>query len=159
MLNTIDGDYGPGPLTITAGLPGAGTYATKDLAFTTAGTGLINALQTNYNTLVSGRSSEVVTANEEWTSIYNKLTSEQTNLVKANVTLGDVPSGPVSVVLGWTQGLTRYASDTSTGGAGEIINAIADTSTLAGQSLVGALRELRNTKSLQTLGVPSDNLV
>jgi hypothetical protein len=63
------------------------------------------------------------------------------------------------VVLGWTQGLTRYASDTSTGGAGEIINAIADTSTLAGQSLVGALRELRNTKSLQTLGVPSDNLV
>lgn len=159
MLNTIDGDYGPGPLTITVGLPGAGTYATKDLAFTTAGTGLIQALQTNYNTLVSGRSSEVITANEEWTSIYNKLTSEQTNLVKANVTLGSVPSGPVSVVLGWTQGLTRYASDTSTGGAGKIINAIADTSTLAGQSLVGALRELRNTKSLQTLGVPSDNLV
>ena len=120
---------------------------------------MIPALETEYAALVSGYSTEVTASNQYWTDIYNKLSSEQANLVKANITLGSVPTGPVSVVLGWTQGLSRYANDTSTGSPGYIINTIADTSTLTGQSLVGALRELRNTRALQTLGVPADNLV
>lgn len=163
MLNTIAGDYGPAmpgdPVIIPGGLPGAGTYTDKDDAFTTAGTGLIAALETEYNALIAGRSAEVTTANGYWTSIYNKLSSEQTNLVKADVTLGSTPSGPTSVVLGWAQGLARYAEDTTTGGPSEIVNAIADSTTLTGQSIIGALRELRNTKALQNLGIPADNLV
>lgn len=163
MLNTIAGDYGPvlpgDPVIIPGGLPGAGTYADKDAAFTTAGTGLIAALETEYAALIAGRSAEVTASNTYWTSIYNKLYSEQTNLVKADVTLGSTPSGPTTVVLGWAQGLSRYAEDTTTGGAGEIITAIADSTTLTGQSIIGSLREMRNTKSLQNLGIPADNLV
>lgn len=163
MLNTIAGDYGPAmpgdPVIIPGGLPGAGTYANKDLAFTTAGTGLIAALETEYNALIAGRSTEVTASNGFWTNVYNKLSSEQTNLVKADVTLGSTPSGPTTVVLGWAQGLSRYAEDTTTGGPSEIITAIADSTTLTGQSIIGALREMRNTKTLQDLGIPADNLV
>jgi len=154
MQNTIDGDYGSGPVTIPGGLPGAGTYATVDLAFTV---GLIPAANTLLNTIASANSTAVATANTDWNNIAGQLVLENTNLAAAGIIFADLVAGASPAPL--VNQLSQYALDTAQGGAAYIMEALAQTSTLGGQAVVSTMREARNQVLLSSAGIETDSIV
>ena len=55
--------------------------------------------------------------------------------------------------------LQSYGLDTSEGGAGWLMESVANTSTLGGQAIVSSMRESRNQVLLQDAGVQTDIIV
>jgi hypothetical protein len=55
--------------------------------------------------------------------------------------------------------LSTYSSETETGGTAVVIENIANTATLGGQSLIGSMREARNSQRMGLMGGELDNKV
>lgn len=151
MQNTIDGDYGTGPVVIPGGLPGAGTYANLDTAFTS---GLIPAANTLLNAIASANATSVTTANTDWDNIAGQLARENVNLAAAGIVFADLVAGMEPAAL--VDQLPQYGLDTAEGGAAYIMQALAQTSTIGGQAVISTMRQARNQELLQLAGLGAD---
>lgn len=163
MLNTLGNVYGniDSSITIPPGLPGAGTYANANVAFTgpgsPSGSGLIPAATSLIGTIVTNNSAAVANCNAAWSNIAAQLTLEKTLqpealIVFANLIPGLQPTGLVN-------GLGQYGLDTAEGGAAWYLESVANLSTLGGQAIVSSMREARNKVRLQDAGIPDDTTV
>jgi hypothetical protein len=167
MNTTVSGGYGNaigGPVTIPAG-PGAGTYfATTDgmgniittAAYAAFGSGLIPNAQFFINSFVSADSDTANTLTSNWTSMANKLISENNNLKAASIVIADLIPGQRDVALGFAQNLPSYGTDTKENGTAQYLDQVANRSTLGGQAMVGALRQGRNVAVLDTAGIANN---
>lgn len=157
MLSTVEGDYGTfaGPVTIPSG-PAAGVYANGNDAFTA---GLIPAATTIVAGLISTYPVETATLNTAFNSICQQIESEGENQARAGINYdGSVPNNQPSA-LSFVGNLPQYGQNTASGGTSEFLISVADTTVLSGQAIVGALREGRNTSSLNTAGISANNQV
>lgn len=93
-----------------------------------------------------------------WRQIGRQLTIEQRSLPlavkRSEAVYTDVD--PVEFQ-SFVQSITQYALDKTPGGTSDVLEAIADTTTVAGQSLVGASRESRNAYLLANAGGTLDS--
>lgn len=158
MNTTIAGGYGDavlGPITIPAG-PAAGTYTAVG-NLTAAGNAFGNALipnaQTFITSVVTNNATAVATLNTNWVSMAEKLVSENNNLANAAVVIDELIPNQRTAILGFVQNLPTYGLDTSVNGTAEFLEKIADTDTIGGQAIVGALRQGRNVAVLDTAGI------
>ena len=172
MTTTISGAYtvctevdpGPPPVlscttTIPGGLPGAGTYtadstsASIQLAFTD---GLIPAMLSAVNTIVSNNSADVAQTNTNFNNMSAQIVLENTDLALAGVVLADLVAGqqPFSLVTG----LPSAGRDTTEGGAAYVMQSLA-TNTQGGQAIISTMREARNQDRLSTAGITTDIIV
>ena len=152
MLETLAGTYGPaaGPVVIPSG-PAAGTYTTWDDAFTT---GLIPATETILTTIAtnnattSGASTQSTMA--AWTSMQAEYSREIYNQIKAQLNFGALESNSVSAAMTFGINLHRYAAQPA---ASSVLSALANGGTLSGQSVVATLREGRNNRAMDAVGL------
>jgi hypothetical protein len=158
MLNTVQGDYGTfaGPVTIPSG-PAAGVYTNGDDAFVT---GLIPAATTIIANLISTYPVETATLDTAFDSICQQIKTEGENQARAGVNYNDgAESDNQTNVLSFVSSLLQYGQNNSPGGTAEFLNTVADTAVISGQAIVGALREGRNNRALNNVGVTANNQV
>lgn len=157
MVKSCNGTYGPvpgGPITIPAG-PGAGVYADPD----TAVVALIALANTQISTLVSTLGGDTTTLNNAWNGICQRVIYEVNNLNKCSIDLNQLIPGDKFSGMSLVSSLPGFGNDTTENGAGQFFEAIANTSTLFGQAIIGAMREGRNNVLMDTSRVDRDNTV
>ena len=141
------------PITIPGGNAGAGSYAD----YSDAADGILDDVETYISTLTTNYPSEVSALNDAYDAMAAQVSAEQTNLALAGVVFSETPSSP-SATQSMVANLHSYAIQDDFRGVAELLEKMADTSTRAGQALVGALREGRNLSRLGTVGVGTDAL-
>jgi hypothetical protein len=116
-------------------------------------TGLIPNAQSFINSFVTTNPNTASTLTSNWTSMSQKLISENNNLESASIVIEDLISDQRDVVLGFAQNLPTYGTDTKENGAAQYLAQVANKATLGGQAVVGALRQGRNVAVLNTAGI------
>lgn len=165
MQNTLDGDYtvianiGPPEeyaITIPAGLPGAGTYATVDEAFAS---GLIPAAANLLQGIVANNSSQANILNSSINSITTALVNEKQNLELAQVDFDNLAANSRSSLMSLAFNLHDIGTDVGPTGSAVLFEAIADRSNIYGQAIVAAMREGRNIAALNDAGIDLDTQI
>jgi len=153
-------------------LQGAGSLATLNTAYTNilaaANDAAVLTQITNANNAIAALSASpyVTILNTEWNYMANILNKQRGYQNAAGIDYFNLQSSEKVSVYGFVQNLSQYARLTATGDACEFLQNIADTTTLTGQAIVGAMREGRNTVQLSEAGllttanqIPADPVV
>jgi hypothetical protein len=165
MLNVVNGVYDvvvppvppdPDPTTVVEippGVPGTGTYATKDdaiLALITLAQAEITTLQTTYP-------SQTAAMNVDFTAMANQLVLEQTQQSRANLDFTELVANDETSMFGFVFALPDYGLDVVDGGMSYYLANLADVSSQTGQAIIGCLREGRNQAELNSVGIGTNS--
>lgn len=153
MANTANLQYGNTPCVIPGGQPGAGTYANVDVAFVT----LCNLANANISTIASTNAAKVSTLNSDWLAAGTTVQNQTLNLPKVPISYANLTANLTTVVPSFVDSLHDYGTQVQTGGPNEYLLAVATTTNLTGQAIVGSLREGRNLAALADAGVGTNN--
>jgi hypothetical protein len=157
MVRSCNGTYGPvpsGPIVIPAG-PGAGSYLSPDSAV-----GVLTSLaNTEIGNLVTTLGTDTAALNNAWNNICVRVNYEVNNLSLCNIDLNNLISGDRFSALNLVVSLPEFGNDTTVGGAGQFMESIARTNNLAGQAMIGAMREGRNNTKMNVARITRDNTV
>jgi len=96
--------------------------------------------------------------NSLYYSFGTKLQKEQD---ARELALGDLTNLTTTVgdITGFMENISQYSLETELYGPAQILEAISDTTTLGGKSLIGSMREVRNAHRLGLTGAEQDNSV
>jgi hypothetical protein len=171
MNTALSGGYGltdSGPLTIPPG-PGAGTYVGTDVstppdppdwnpsAISLAMAALIAAANTEISNLVSAYPVQTTALNQDWNQMASALTNEPINQARANLVFAELTPNSQSSLTSLIQSLPSFGEDTAVGGQAQFFENIADTTTLAGQCIIGLFRQGVTTSALNAAGIYTNN--
>lgn len=162
MLNTVDGLYGSGPIMIPSG-PAAGNYTDFDTAFAgnypAPGLGLIPAAQAEINTIITNNPNIAASLNSATSIIAASIVRELANQSRAGIVWANLIANSQSSLMSFILGISTYGTATDQGGPTQMLENMADTSSLGGQSLIGALREARNVVELANANIETSTQV
>jgi len=119
--------------------------ATVVVANITRANGNITNIYNNANTQVVAN---VTTLNTAWSAIANVLSTEKTYQTYASIDYTNLQAGEKVSTMSFVQQLPIYGTQTSSCGPAYFLEQIANTSTLGGQAMVGAMREGKNNQCL-----------
>ena len=117
------------------------------------GPGLIPAALTEIAAIISANAAAVASMNTSSDTIAAALERVRYNQSLSNLVWADLQANDQLSMLGFIQGLVSIGSDTTEGGAAQLLEGIADLTILGGQAVIGALREGRNLDLLSGTGV------
>jgi len=146
-------------------LQGAGSLATLNTAYVNILSAINNAgVQTqitNANNAIAALSANpnVTTLNTAWTYMANLMNLSAKYTDQAGIDYFLLQPGDKNSVYSFVQNLPYYGLLTASGDAAEFLENIADTTTLGGQAIVGAMREGRNNARLSTAGLYNTNQI
>jgi hypothetical protein len=147
---------------------------------TLQGAGLLNTLNTAYtNILLAANDAAVITQinnanvaiaalsanpnyttlNTAWTYIANLMDLSAKYTTEAGIDYFSLLPGDKNSVYAFVQNLPVYGLLTANGDAAEFLEALADTTTLGGQAVIGAMREGRNQQRLNESGLYNANQI
>ena len=156
MANVVNGDFGnptTGPVVIPSG-PYANTYADANEAF---GNALIPGAESEISNVVAAYPSQVTILNQDWTNMANQLVLEKQQQANADLKFSDLQTHSRTAIYGYIQSLPSYGVNTTEGGVTQFLESLADQTTFTGQSTIGALREGKNQKSLNSAGIQTNS--
>ena len=121
----------------------------------------------NANTAIAALSASpyVTTLNTAWTYMANLMNVSAKYTTQAGVDYFLLQAGDTNSTKSFVQNLPQYGRLTAEGDAAQFLENLADTATLGGQAIVGAMREGRNQERLNASGLynntqtPSDAVV
>jgi hypothetical protein len=116
------------------------------------------AIANELTNLFSNNYDKCVLINNLYYSLGEQLQIEQDARDLALPGLSDLHSNTTDIY-SFIQSLNQYATETEQYGPAQVIEAISDTSTLGGNSLIGGMRETRNALRLGLVGAEQDNEV
>jgi hypothetical protein len=147
---------------------------------TLQGAGLLNTLNTAYtNILLAANDAAVITQinnanaaiaalsanpnyttlNTAWTYIANLMDLSAKYTTEAGIDYFLLIPGDKNSVYAFVQNLPVYGQLTANGDAAEFLEALANTTTLGGQAVIGAMREGRNQQRLNESGLYNANQI
>jgi hypothetical protein len=149
----------------TAYYAGPQVFGDVDLAFSTAGTGLIAVANSYISNIAANNANLVSQANDASNACAQQLVLNVNNCIAAGIDIGNVVNDPananlvpnsISTVLGLTSQLHDIGLDITEGGAAQFFENTANTSNLPGQAVIAAMREGRNIAVLNAVGIVLD---
>jgi len=150
----VAGAYDPiAPLTdyiIPAGVYGAGTYATQELAWD----GIIAAAKTLMQTFYNDHT-QAQTIQRNFKRLQQQQAREKLIRAKIELDLDTVPANTNNAIQLATN-LPNYALDTSAGGSAELLERVMNFDSTGGQASVAAMREARNIDKLADANIVQD---
>lgn len=153
MNNVVNGQYGTTTVTIPDGTPGAGTYASQDTAVST---GLIPLAQAAIATIIALYPFQVTLLNTKWAQVDDQPAVRECLLQqKAGLDWSKLEPNNSLAMQSFIQDLPNQGLDLEPGGSHWFLQSIANIQTLAGQSVIGCLREGVNQVSLNSNGLNS----
>jgi hypothetical protein len=132
----------------------AGSLATLNTAYTTmlaAGNDAAILTQiTNANNAISALSASpyVTTLNTAWTYMANLMNLSAKYTTEATIDYFTLSAGDKISTMSFVQNLPQYGNQTDACGPAAFLNSLANTTTLTGQAIVGAMREGKNNQCL-----------
>jgi len=144
---------------------GPQVFGNVELAFSTAGTGLIARANSWISNIAANNASLASQANQATDACAQQLVLNVDNCIAAGIDIGNVVNDPananliansVSTALGLASQLHDIGLDVSTGGAAQFFENIANTSTITGQAVIASMREGRNIAVLNAAGIQLD---
>jgi hypothetical protein len=144
---------------------GPQTFGNVDLAFSTAGTGLIAVANSYISNIAATYANLTSQANDATNACAQQLVLNVNNCIAAGIDIGNVVNDPananlvpnsVSTVLGLASQLHDIGLDVSEGGAAQFFENVANTSNLSGQAVIASMREGRNIAVLNAVGIVLD---
>lgn len=174
------GDPGPPPtpdiftftVTIPPPLPGQGIYGPADGSpqplLDEAFVNLINNANIVINTVASTYSNIVAHANECYTATANQLAINVTNCIKADIDIANVVfdiananliNNATSTTMNFVSSLHDFGLDQAPGGTASFLDRVADQTTTAGQGVIASMREGRNIRKLNEIGILLDTQI
>ena len=90
----------------------------------------------------------VATLNTAWSAIANVLSTEKTYQTSAGIDYFNLQAGEKVSTMSFVQNLPQYGTQLDACGPSAFLNSVADTTLLAGQAMVGAMREGKNNQCL-----------
>ena len=146
-------------------LQGAGSLATLNTAYVNVlsavnDAGVITQIG-NANAAIAALSANpsVTTLNTAWTYMANLMNLSARYTDQAGINYFLLQPGDKNSVYSFVQNLPYYGLLTAAGDAAEFLENIADTTTLGGQAIVGAMREGRNNARLSAAGLYNTNQI
>ena len=146
-------------------LQGAGSLATLNTAYVNIlsainDAGVLTQIA-NANNAITALSANpsVTTLNTAWTYMANLMNLSAKYTTEAGVDYFLLQPSDKNSVYAFVQNLSYYGLLTANGDAAEFLENIADTTTLGGQAIVGAMREGRNHARLSTAGLYNTNQI
>jgi len=146
-------------------LQGAGSLATLNTAYTNIllavnNAGVVTQIG-NANSAITALSASpyVTTLNTAWTYMANLMNLSAKYTDQAGIDYFLLQPGDKNSVYAFVQNLPYYGLLTAAGDAAEFLENIADTTTLGGQAIVGAMREGRNNARLSVAGLYNTNQI
>lgn len=167
MTATSNGSYGDitsGPITIPSG-PANGIYDNLYAAFNgqsisgnTGGIGLIPAATSNViPSLLTAYPDQTANLNSNWSNMAAQINSEKSIQTQAGVNFANLTPNSTSSIFSFVLSLPTYGQDTTVGGSAQLLEAVADKTTIGGQAIVATLRQ--GQSSLSATGIkPSTNI-
>lgn len=146
----MGGTTSPVFATIPGGLPGAGSYSSYSAGLDV----LIGLAAGHISTLANTYPDLVARSNAATTAMVTQVELELATLEKAGIVFEDTPTSESSL-LSLASNLQSYALEDKFRGPGELLEKMADSSQ-SGQAIVAAMREARNIRKLQSIGVGVD---
>ena len=150
----VAGAYDPiAPLTdyiIPAGVYGAGTYATQELAWDGIIAAAKTLMQTFYNSYTQAQ-----TIQRNFKRLQEQQAREKLIRAKIDLDLDTVPAN-VNNAIQLAANLPNYALDTSAGGSAELLERVMNFDSTGGQASVAAMREARNIDKLTDANIVQD---
>jgi hypothetical protein len=104
-------------------------------------------------TVVSSYPAQVASLNTCFNDMAARLSSEKAYQTQASIDYFNLQPGEKTSVLALVQNLNTYGPQTVAGGPNQFLSEIADTTTLAGQALVGSMRQAQNQLRLDNAGL------
>ena len=135
---------------IPAGVYGAGTYATQELAWG----GIIAAAKTLMQTFYNDHT-QAQTIQLNFKRLQEQQAREKLIRAKIDLDLDTVPANTNNAVQLATN-LPNYALDTSAGGSAELLERVMNFDSTGGQASVAAMREARNIDKLTAANIVQD---
>ena len=150
MIDVLNGTYGTGPVVIPSG-PAAGTYIDYDDAFVS---GLIPATESILTAIASDNATTPNASTQvnqaAWTAMQPQLSREIYNQIKAQLNFGSFESNSISAAMTFGINLHSFAMQPA---ASAMLSALANNSSFSGQSLRATLREGRNIRAMDAVGL------
>lgn len=170
MQYCLNGNYtidagGPGPYTvlIPSGVYGAGSYGPYgseaeaiDDAFAN---GLIPAASTLISAIAAANAALTEQANQSYTLMAQQLKREKDNQSLAQINYTNLEANSKSALFAITTNLHTIGLDTTQGGSAQYFEAIADMTSLSGQAVIASMREGRNIRRLNDIGINLDTQI
>lgn len=150
---------------IPVGVYGAGTYTgtTAQESFDAAWAGLFPSLNAQIAVVYAAQTATIQKINTYNATFTEQLAREYINQkrnrdINQAVVPNDVPASNTTAI-SFAQSLHGYGVDQTKGGAREILEAIANTDGLGGQSIISTMREGRNIELLNKSGIGQDTTI
>lgn len=150
---------------IPPGVYGAGTYSgtTEQEAFDLAWAGLFPALNTQIAVVYAANTAACQEINTYNATFTEQLAREYINQkrnrdINGVVVPNDVPASNTTAI-SFAQSLHGYGTDKTKGGPREILEKVANTDGLGGQSIIATMREGRNIALLNASGIGNDTTI
>lgn len=146
-------------------LQGAGSLNTLNTAYTNillaANDAAVITQINNANAAIAALSANpnYTTLNTAWTYIANLMDLSAKYTTEAGIDYFLLIPGDKNSVYAFVQNLPVYGRLTANGDAAEFLEALADTTTLGGQAVIGAMREGRNQERLNESGLYNANQI
>ncbi len=146
-------------------LQSAGSLNTLNTAYTTilaaANDAAVITQIANANAAIAALSANpaVPILNTAWNYIANYLNLERGYQIAAGVDYFNLQPNEKNSIYSFAQLLSRYGLITTADNAAEFLTNLADTATLGGQALIGALREAQNDARLNAAGIATYNRI
>jgi hypothetical protein len=146
-------------------LQGAGSLNTLNTAYTNillaANDAAVITQINNANAAIAALSADpnYTTLNTAWTYIANLMDLSAKYTTEAGIDYFLLIPGDKNSVYAFVQNLPVYGQLTANGNAAEFLEALADTTTLGGQAVIGAMREGRNQERLNESGLYNANQI
>lgn len=152
-------------ITAINALQGAGSLNTLNTAYTNilaaANDAAVITQINNANSAIAALSASpyYTTLNTAWTYIATLMNLSAKYTTEAGVDYFQLQPGDKASVYAFVQNLPYYGLLTANGDAVEFLEALADTSTLGGQAVIGVMREGRNQERLNQSGLYNANQI
>lgn len=156
MAGVVAGVYGPVDVGPIEGLPvpfNAGEpFANVDTCFTQS---LLPRTETIISAIAFADAAQKTTLNTSWDAMGAQIARESINQRGAEIDFANLEPGNKNAIMGLVTGLQDLGSDIA-GGTATFFEKIAGAGSQAGQGVLASLREGRNIKVLQNIGVGID---
>ena len=146
-------------------LQAAGSLAALNTAYSNillaANNAAVITLIGNANAAIAALSASpyVTTLNTAWTYMANLMNLSAKYTSQSGIDYFLLQPGDTNSTKSFVQNLPQYGLLTANGDAVEFLENLADTTTLGGQAVVGAMREGRNTQRLNAAGLYNSNQI
>lgn len=154
MKGSVNGTFGTGTIVIPSG-PGAGSYNSADSAIST----LVGLAQSAIATAAAAMGGDTAALNSAFAAPGLATVGEREFQTAAGIDFEDLQEGSLTPVLALITSVPSLGTSDASGRAAQFFESVIDKTSVAGQALVGALREGQNSLELNQAGVNGYNII